>query len=307
MWLSVLTENTCKGIGKIGDLILAPYVREKNYKDTVRAAQAKQDSKAIESGRIIFDGQKIIPALSLPDIPQSILPFISGQEEEIHNLNANLNVAIEQLRNVPNEYISDKPVDPDWFARWRRDAKVIGNPELQALWGRILAEEVKTPQAVSFRTLDVIKNLTHHEANLFCEFALLIINESIPSEHFEDIISLDDIRLLQDAGLINSIEVYPVPLYDAHAKCNYLLGYQFILAFPQTNQRIIPIPTYSLTNAGIELYKIADNLPKQEIANIIRIGNYVWDKVGGLNNLAAYPLPTDMSPDFDNPLHIWER
>ena len=39
----------------------------------------------------------------------------------------------------------DRRVDEDWLFRWRDSASKVSVAELQALWGRVLAGEIKSP------------------------------------------------------------------------------------------------------------------------------------------------------------------
>lgn len=78
-----------------------------------------------------------------------------------------MQTAYQELSLISNEKISDKNIDHDWFARWHREAKVVGKEKLQKLWGQILAKEIEKPNSFSYRTLNVIKNLSSKEARLF--------------------------------------------------------------------------------------------------------------------------------------------
>ena len=43
----------------------------------------------------------------------------------------------------------DRTVDEDWLFRWRDSASKVSSQELQVLWGRVLAGEIKSPGAFS--------------------------------------------------------------------------------------------------------------------------------------------------------------
>ena len=72
--------------------------------------------------------------------------------------------------------VSDEIVDFDWVMRFFDAVSNISNEELQKLWGKVLAGEIKTPRACSLRTLDIIRNMSQKEAQLFtkiCQFILI--------------------------------------------------------------------------------------------------------------------------------------
>ncbi|MBK3519820.1 DUF2806 domain-containing protein [Carboxylicivirga marina] len=67
--------------------------------------------------------------------------------------------------------VSDEPVNEDWTTRFFDYAEEISNDEMQELWGKILAGEIKQPKSYSLRTLDIIRNLSEDEAKVFMKFA----------------------------------------------------------------------------------------------------------------------------------------
>jgi uncharacterized repeat protein (TIGR03899 family) len=74
--------------------------------------------------------------------------------------------------------VSEEPVNEDWTTRFFDYAEDISNAEMQELWGKILAGEIKQPKSYSLRTLDIIRNLSEDEAKVFMKFASLAINSS---------------------------------------------------------------------------------------------------------------------------------
>ena len=167
MWSEILAENACKGLGKLGKLLLGRFLRQDDYKNILMQAQAEKDALAIASGEKVFDGERLLPAWDLSHLPASSLPHLIGLEEESNNLNATLKITADILKDTPEEEVADESVDPDWFTRWRREACTVGNPEMRQLWGRILAEEIKSPQTISLKTLDILKNISKADAELF--------------------------------------------------------------------------------------------------------------------------------------------
>jgi hypothetical protein len=58
---------------------------------------------------------------------------------------------------------STNAVSDHWLLRWREHAAGASSEELYAIWGRVLAAEVKAPEQFSLRGLEFIKNLTSEE------------------------------------------------------------------------------------------------------------------------------------------------
>lgn len=73
-----------------------------------------------------------------------------------------------------DEYYSKMPhqdhfeeYDFDWFVRFYEAVGNISNEEMQDLWGKILAGEISHPSSFSLRTIDVLKNMSKADAELF--------------------------------------------------------------------------------------------------------------------------------------------
>ena len=175
-----LVQSASKIVDRIGDAVFCGRERKEVWKKALQEAQTEQDRQKILSGKWQFIGEKLVPCLDIVDSSANAFLAI-GQEQEVRNLAGNMRMALEAAQNVSDEEVAEGCIDPDWFARWRREARVIGNEEMQRLWGRILVEEAKKPESVSYRTLDVLKNLTKHEAELFSRMGQWILGiDAIP-------------------------------------------------------------------------------------------------------------------------------
>jgi len=75
-------------------------------------------------------------------------------------------IAEAAIKELPDHVSTDK-VDEDWRTRFFDIAENISNSDMQLLWGKVLAGEVAKPGSYSLRALDVLRNLTEHEAHLF--------------------------------------------------------------------------------------------------------------------------------------------
>lgn len=55
----------------------------------------------------------------------------------------------------------------DWLMRFFDAVGNISSEDLQQLWGKVLANEIVKPKACSLRTVDMIRNMSSEEANIF--------------------------------------------------------------------------------------------------------------------------------------------
>ena len=180
------------------------------HKAHIKRYEALQEAKTDFDVELIHKGEADL--INGEVVPQNInietfFPLIRESEfhQENENLYGNISQAVDQLKLIPETEISNEDVNPDWFARWRSDAKLIGDRDFQQIWGKVLAEEVRSPGAVSYRAMNVLRNLSKDEAQLFQELAPYIHSgAAIPylPAFIQETISVDDILELQDAGLI---------------------------------------------------------------------------------------------------------
>ena len=65
--------------------------------------------------------------------------------------------------------------DFDWFMRFFDAVGNISNKELQDLWAKVLAGEVRNPGNCSLRTLDMIRNMSPDEARRFQKICKYVV------------------------------------------------------------------------------------------------------------------------------------
>ncbi|MDT0678816.1 DUF2806 domain-containing protein [Autumnicola musiva] len=208
------------------------------------------------------------------DNSKDLHPDSRVQERIIHketkrqqNLDYINYIAGEQLNQ--DENVSDEPVDDDWIYRFFNIAEDISNEEMQLLWGRILAGEIKEPSSYSTRTLELLKNLTKEEAEIFTKFAQLKITSGDTSfiynqdngKFLEDEfgIKFSDRLLLTELGLIaseNNLEFSFNP--TGNVQMNHVLRYgrKGIVLYREQNTPKQAIKVLIFTKAGLELSRL---------------------------------------------------
>lgn len=214
---SKLIETCSRGIGKL----FRPYLLRKEADAQAyiigKVSEAIKENQTLlqsieynRNGLTVISNQNSTPSLS--DRVESRINFI--EEKRQNNVESVIKNAFETIRN--ENVVSSEGVDEDWTNKFFRYAEDISSDEMQKLWGRILASEVKQPKSFSIRTLDVIRNLTQYEAELFIHvsryiiesesynFILLPRNQNSPFlyDSFKDVSM--DIARLTDCGLFRS-------------------------------------------------------------------------------------------------------
>ncbi len=92
-------------------------------------------------------------------------------------------IAEKSIKYLENETVADEPVDSDWRAQFFNKAQDVSTEEMQDIWAKILASEVKKPGTISLRTLDVVSKLSSQEAISFETFCASVSNK----EYYFDI------------------------------------------------------------------------------------------------------------------------
>jgi hypothetical protein len=174
------------------------------------------------------------------------------QNKKQLNLETVTAFAAEELKN--EEPITDEPVDEDWTTRFFNIAEDISNEEMQALWGRILAGEIKKPKSYSLRTLELLKNLSKEEAECFMKFC----EAKVTSSNTQFIYNQDNGKLLEDEfGISFSDRLLMTELGLISSENN--LEYSFN---PTQQNKVTVLMNYG--KKGIVLYR-NENVPKQAI------------------------------------------
>ena len=93
---------------------------------------------------------------------------------------------LEGLLDIPNH-------DPNsaWTNRWVDGAQDVSSEDLQKLWGKILAGEVKSPRQTSLRTLSILRDMTQQEARDFSTLMRFRISNFILGDALQRVLGQD--------------------------------------------------------------------------------------------------------------------
>lgn len=112
-----------------------------------------------------------------------------------------------------NKADENQKYDFDWYMRFYDIVGNISDEEMQALWARILAGEIHRKGTYSLQLLDILKNFTQKQAELFnkvCSHCFISEdNVYIPNDNeylqfanitYQDILDLDALGLINGSG-----------------------------------------------------------------------------------------------------------
>ena len=127
------------------------------------------------------------------------------------NIEAVVDIAYKELENT--ETVSNEPVNRDWMLRFFNSVEDISNEDMQRIWGRILAGEIKEPNTFSYRTLEKLKNMTQQEAKCFQLVSSLALYNGGKWFILQD----DEIMNRHNVHFVNILELEECGLMSAQA------------------------------------------------------------------------------------------
>ena len=197
---------------------------------------------------------------------QSRLAYQELQKQQ--NIENVANKAYELLENETE--CSSKLVSQDWMTRFFNSVGDISDEDMQTLWAKILAGEIKQPKSYSLRTLETLKNLSKEEAELFQKISpLILIGEdhlfmmSNPKIYEKHNISYEDIMSMGECGLLVYNDTLSLTLTLEHGEVGeFYTKTQTMHITGISNDKVeISFRIHSLTNAGKEIFYMLNCRP----------------------------------------------
>jgi hypothetical protein len=172
--LTRLIEVVSKGVGAVCAPYLIKRTAEARAHEIKVIANALKDVREQDQLPVVYDGGEIEvwqkPAdntliLDNTSVDQRVAGRLDYQERKRqNNIEKVTTVAATEL--LSETTVPTEPPDDDWITRFFSYSQDVSSQQMQELWGRILAGEVKKPGSYSLRTLDFVKNITKSDAQI---------------------------------------------------------------------------------------------------------------------------------------------
>lgn len=257
--MGALIEINTDGLAKLGETIcyslgLTAYGRKKmaNAESYAAIKQAETDTQ--------------VQLLKLKGEEEVANYVLAKETRKINNTKSVIEKASSHF--VEGEKVSDEPVNTDWTNRFFSIVEDISDETLQDVWGRILAGEVKRPNSFSLRTLDLLRNITKEEAELFVKASKFYVEKDyICTEEFA--LSLHETLLLGETGFINSEELTMTWTVEQNNKSNVIIDRNvlFILHNNSDKQIKCTLSIKKLSKSGIEILSLVDRPDRTDFYN----------------------------------------
>jgi hypothetical protein len=209
---------------------------------------------------------RIEPTIGLPDL--AITAANIDISESIRK-EVNVSRAVLAAENILASEGQEPPVqdvEDDWLYSWRENAGRVSSEELQDLWGRILAGEIKNPGSYSFRTMEFLKGLSKDEAELISKVAKFVVAGSIfrDKDSFleQSGISFNTLLFLQEIGIVSGVEAVGLSVtWNSTSPTNYIKALisnnKVILLEHDDIDKKADAGIYQLTSVGRQILALA--------------------------------------------------
>ena len=279
-----LIDYGASGVGAIAGPMLAPWRASREAQARLASArvdvevhriEAKSEagtSAIIAKARSEARGYLVTPDAevrgTLEITREDITQRIEFQERKrIANVRSVLEDAADELGD---KEVADHEPDPDWTARYIDSVQDVSSEDLQKIWAKNLAGEVESPGRTSLRTLDILRNMTKNEAEMFRNICEFVIGNDFVFYHGlvkkMSALNYSNLLHLQDCGLIN---VGPNLVKQAtwgtpeEILLTYHNGVLMVTKNADANGEL-EIPVILLTTAGKELSRFVESTLNME-------------------------------------------
>ena len=223
-----------------------------------RAIERNADAEAYATVRKI-DAENAATLIRLQGEEQVANYMLAREKRKLNNVQ---NV-IEQVQQhfVEGEQVSDEPVNSDWINRFFTIVEDVSDAEMQQLWARILAGEIKRPKSYSLRTLELLRNLSQKEAEVINRASKYLMDEYLLCA---DIFGADMFILskMDELGIICGEQmIFKHFIYSNDTK-DINIGDTYALRVCSNKDIEITVKCYHLTTVGYEIFSLIkeDNL-----------------------------------------------
>ena len=235
--------------------------------DSLSLAQTERDAEDIRSGRKSFDASH-----QLVEFHGQASPLgITHRNRVAREIRGEVNVSKALLRAEADleddpQVPPDRTVDDDWLFRWRDAASVVSSEELQTLWGRVLAGEIKSPGSFSLRTLEFLKNISHEEALEIAKLSPFVLGNHCIVRNDKKLLDSEGITFsfllgLQNLGITCGVDVAGLELETRGKNPDtfkeVLVSHDRALVVThEDGSKKFTLQVYGLTSIGQQVFKL---------------------------------------------------
>jgi Protein of unknown function (DUF2806) len=205
------------------------------------------------------------------------------EKRKIENRALTTKAALEDLRANPGQEDAHAEIDDDWLNFFARLAEDKSSEELQILFGRILAGEVKRPGSFSLRTMETMATISKSDAERLSKLLSFSFGERLipfqrtengdPSE--DDKLFLSELGIAVYASQIGGLQLklsVPPTTTGLYKASHYAIAVVNQMSEPAN----FSVPGQPLTSTGRQLISIASS-PPTDIEFLKKVAQQIMD------------------------------
>ncbi len=261
--LTKLVETLARGAGILYEPIHKKRMAKATAEEIQTIADVCQKNLQIpidyEKDGVVVSTNKQIADLA----KRAMLRNLAQEMNKQQNIEGILEYTKKVLGNETE--VSKEPVSQTWLSNFFEAAGHVEEEDLQKIWGKLLAGEIKQPNSYSLRTINVLKNMTTLEARIFQKLSSFVVTiEREPViPHYDKIlekynVQYGEILLLDECGLVNAQGTLHITFSSRPSSMLHIYNYD-LQARLYENAGLnmhLQLNIYPLTAAGKELFRI---------------------------------------------------
>lgn len=230
-------------------------------------------------------GQLAAQSKTDPSLTERALEYTFGEtvlkqknREQVGRLALeHLNAAVQSDAGHAGEARTDATteIDDDWLNAFSDHVSSKSDADIQSLWGKILANEIRKPRSFSLQSLRLLADLSADDARLLHDKILplvvcehIIFGNGLPD--LSDFIRAQELGALTGAagiGLHWNLNLQPGNVVLPYVRGAFLIEV--------TQETMLPLPGMMLTRFGTELLKLSNDYPPVPDDYIARLREYI--------------------------------
>jgi hypothetical protein len=191
---------------------------------------------------------------------------ILGKQENREEV---MRAAMEELASEgptpAEERLAEHPsIDEDWLNSFSRYAELASSDRLRAVFGKVLAGEIRRPGAFSFFALDLLSKIGQREAALIARIAPFRFHECIPrTKRTAGVLDYGTQQRLGEIGVLTTMSIGPMSatttfrMVGVHPStgrpCNIVVSGRHVMIIEMDTPESVSIDCSVLTSVGVEL------------------------------------------------------
>lgn len=181
------------------------------------------------------------------------------------NIEAVAQAAFEASAEL-SEALPDTNVSSDWFARFIDLIQDVGDPDMQQVWGHVLAHECGMPGTVKYQLLDILGGMISSDLDLLEKVGRIrfptgyLLKIGGRNEFIDFGIDEQAVRRLQSLYLVQEADDLSVTFYAPTKGITFdYKGCDLIVRHPSS--QVFSLPAYQLSATGQEMIALLADVP----------------------------------------------